>query len=626
MKVSQSKNEKTITVKTRPDYETMKKDWWNAQSNKDICAGLLTAATYLKDQGQYKFRKANMYASLYGNQSLFSWFGSSNSKLSQNKGLSIDRPTMNVVSSCVDTLVSRLAQSTVKPVFLTDDSDYEQRTLAKQLNGFMDGEIYQTKLESLITLCLRDAAVLGTGVLKVVEDTSNRVSLERKLMTEVYVDENDGAFGSPRQMYEMALVDRELLSSMFPKNKSIVNAAEQSFVDQGSSSVNTISDLVMVVEGWRLPSKDGDDDGMHAIACSDGLLFDEKWTSTKFPFKFLHYTPMMRGFWGQSLAEQLMGTQIEINRILVTISKSINLVGVPRIFVEDGSKIVKAHLNDMIGSIITYSGTPPIYSVAPCVPVEMYSQLERLVQYAYQQSGISALSASSVKPKGLSSGEALRAYDDIQTDRFASLQKRVNDFRVDVCYGILDKAIEIADRDGKYQTIFPNKDGVREIDLPKISEIKDNPFVIQSYDMSSLPKDPAGRLQHVIEMMQAGIISPQEGRRLISFPDISQIDKLENASEERIFKQLDLIVEKGEFEAPDQYTNLELAEKFVDQYFNLYQAAKLTDERLEMLSNYKIAVNALKMQMSQALGPQTQQPMPQGVPESRPVNPMLPQV
>jgi len=68
-------------------------------------------------------------------------------------------------------------------------------------------------------------------------------------------------------------------------------------------------------------------------------------------------------------------------------------------------------------------GTKPSYEVAPCVPQEMYAQLQRLIEYAYQQSGVSSLAAQGQKPAGLNSGEAIRNYDDIQSDRFAALAK-----------------------------------------------------------------------------------------------------------------------------------------------------------------------------------------------------------
>lgn len=615
----------TITVKTQPGAKNERAgSWWKANSKSELTEQLLGTAGFLKEQSQFRYRQAAIYSRLYGNMPLFGWVGSNMSRIANTQALPVDRPTMSVISSCVDTLVSRMTQSRPRPVFLTDNADYKQRNLAKQLNNFLAGEFYQMKAYELGALVLRDAAVLGTGVMKIFEDAEKRVCLERKLCTEILVDPNDSLYGDPRQMYEVKLVDRSVLAEAFPKYRSQIERAQQAYVDTSSETTKTISDQIMVVEGWHLASSPTAGDGRHAIACSEGVIYDEEYTKKKFPFVFIHYSPYMLGFWGQGLSEQLMGTQIEINKLLMTISQAINLVGVPRIFVEDGSKVVKAQLNNAIGSIVTYRGTKPQYEVAPCVPGELYGQLQRLIDYAYQQSGISSLAAASQKPMGLNSGAALREYDDLQTDRFATLAKRYDNMYVDLAYQVIDLAKDIAVRDGEYQTVYPNKNGTKQIDLPKADLIKD-PFVIQCYDVSSLPRDPAGRKQSVIEMMQAGLITPQEGRRLLDYTDIEQVDKLANASEERILQILDQIVDDAQYTPPDPFMDLNLAQQLVTQYYNLYESAKLDPEKSEMLRQFFTQVLALKAQAASAMAPQPGM-QPQAAPQAPQQSDMIPNV
>ena len=157
----------------------------------------------------------------------------------------------------------------------------------------------------------------------------------------------------------------------------------------------------------------------------------------------------------------------------------------------------------------------------------MYAERDKLIAYGYQQSGVSALQASSQKPQGLDSGEAIRTYDDISTDRFASLSRRYDNFFIDLTYQIIGLAKDIAIEQGEYSTVYPNKNGTKEIDLHKAALIEDN-FVVQCFTQISLPKDPAGRLAKVTEMVQkSGMITLQEGhRRLLDYPDLEQIEKL----------------------------------------------------------------------------------------------------
>lgn len=614
----------TVSVKTRSnpaDAGPIK--WWNQSSKSDRGAALVSTAAFLKEQLQFRYRQASIYSRLYANMPLFGMAGTSLNRLSQNNQLPLDRPTMNVVQSCVDTLVSRLTQSRPRPVFLTDNGDYKARNLAKQLNQFIMGEFYRSKAYDIGTQILRDAAVLGTGCVKVFEGQDNKVLLERVLFTELLVDPNDGLYGDPRQMYQLKLVDREVLVEMFPDKTNDIMRAEQAYPDTQGDSSKTASDQVMVIEGWHLPSGPDADDGRHTIACTNVTLLDEEYKKDKFPFVFIHYSQRLLGFFGQSLAEQLMGTQVEINKLLMTISRSINLVGVPRVFVEDGSKVVKAQLNNDVGSIVTYRGTKPVYEVAPCVPAEVYAQLQRLVDYAYQQSGISALSAASKKPAGLDSGAALREYDDLQSDRFATLSKRYDNVYVELAYQIIDLAKDIAERDGHYATVYPNKDGTREVNLPE-ADLLQNTYIIQCFDASSLPRDPAGRLQKIIEMIQSGMVTVQEGRRMLDFPDLEQQEKLANSGEERILYILDKIVEKGDYTPPDPFMDLGLAIQLSNQYYNLYMPTKLDSERAEMIRTFNSQAITLQ-QAAQPPMPMAASAAPMASPEPLPTSPMIPQ-
>lgn len=637
MKTTLIKPKTQITMKTtdKAAKPMAVQKWWQAKTQKETAQQLIDTTAYLKESQGYRQRQLALNARLYGNMSLFNFVGSNASKMTQGAELPLDRPTFNIVQATCDTLVSKITQSRPSPRFLTDNGQYKQRNLAKRLTNFVSGLFYQTNAYAKGTLVFRDSLVEGTGAIKVFATSDRKVGCERVFPGELFVDQMEGIYGEPRRLYQIKMIDREVLAEMFPKRKGDVADAEQAFLDNSAESSKTVSDLVIVVEAWSLPSSPGANDGKHVIACSGGMLLEEAYNKEKFPFIFLNYTPRLLGFWAQGLAEQLMGTQIEINSILFTISKSMKLVGVPRVFVEMGSKVVKAQLNNDIGSIVTYSGTKPEYTVAPCVPQELYAQLQRLIDYGFMQSGVSALQASAQKPAGLNSGEAIRSYDDISTDRFAATARRYDDFYVELAYGMIDVAKDIADEDGKYGTIYPGKNGITKIDLPKADLAQDN-FVIQCFNQSSLPRDPAGRLAKVTEMAQAGLITMREARRLLDYPDLDQIELLANAAEERIFKMLDDIVDEGEYLPPDPFTDLVLGEQFATQYINLYGQTDLPEDRMEMLRTWFQQIQALKQAamppapmpgaapMAPGAPPSAEGPAAQGVPSAPPVSPLIP--
>lgn len=632
MKISKAKpSSGKIKMKTKDTGSVSERgelaEWWLADEDH-IASELCNTAAYLKTNQTYRMRQLAVDVRLYCGLSIYNYAGSNVAKMDKTKTLPDDRPTFNLIEAVTDTITSRLTQAEPQPKFLTDGADYRQRHLAQQLNQFVLGEFYQVKAYEKAAKMLRDSCVMGTGLLKVYEGEDNKVAVDRVLPTDVFVDDNDCINGDPQTMYQLKLMDREKLLSQYHKKEKIIGSAPNSYPDNSPDSGRTISDQIMVVEGWKLPS--GDDPsapgyypGRHTIATVNGTILDDPWMKPKFPFVDLMYSDPFLGKWGQGIGTRLFGTQLTLNRILYTISRSITLVGVPKIFLDVRSKVPKASFNNEIGTIISgdFSYGMPKYEVAPCNAPEMYEERDRLIQYGFQQEGVSSMQATSQKPAGLNSGEAIRSFDDINTDRFAQLSKKYDNVFKDLAYHIVDVAMDIAKREGKYQTVYPNKDGTKEIDLPAMKFLKD-PFVIQCFSESALPRTPAGRIEKVTEQVQAGMLTLKEGRRLMRFPDLEQNEKLDNASEERIFKILDDIVEKGKWTEPDQFLDLELATTLTVQYINLYFAANLEQKKADMLEDFFTQIQTLKQAMMPAMAPQM--PTPTANPQATPTSPLVP--
>lgn len=604
-------------------------EWWKAKDDMQLVMELGGNSKYLRDNQTYRIRQLAVSIRLYCGLPVYNYAGATVSKMDKSKTLPDERPSFNLIESITDTLVSRVSQNEYQPKFLTDGADYRQRHLAMQLNSFILGEFYQTKAYDKATQVLRDAIVTGTGALKVYAGEDNKVCIDRVMTTDLYMDENDCINGEPQQLIQLKLVDRDKLiaeNASLKGAKAIISRAPMAYPDNSPDSARTTMDQVMVVEGWKLAS--GNDrkapgyiPGRHSIITAAGKILDEEYHKTKFPFVFMKYSDPFLGFWGQGVATRLFGTQVSINRIMYTIARAIQLVGVPRVFIEQSSKVVKAHNNNEIGVLITYSGTKPSYEIAPCNAPELYEERDRLIQYGFKQEGMSDMQATGTKPAGLDSGEAIRNADDINSDRFSQTSKKFENMHIDLAYLITETAMDIAEDTGSYQTVYPNKDGTKQIDLPKMDILK-NPFVIKCFSESSLPRTPAGRIATVTEQVQAGMLSLKEGRRLMNFPDLEENEKLDNASEERIFQILDKIVEDGKYTMPDTFLDLQLATTLVVQYINLYLAANLEEEKADMLRKFFTQIQALQQA---AMPPQmAPAPTPTANPMATPTSPLVP--
>lgn len=589
--------------------------WWVAENEGDLVSQVLSTTEYLKRTNQQRVKQASVFSRLLSGKPLYN-FLASNATLDNSNQLPIGRPTANVCYSCVDTLTSRITQENPKPIFLTDKGNYKERKLAKDGNAFIQGEFDRTKVYELAPLMFRDGLALGNGLLKVFPK-DKKVAVERTLETELLVDFNDGYYNNPRQLIQQKLVDRSVIMEMFPDKEDIISGAVHGNVDSTPRSTETISDQFIIVEGWHLPSGEDADDGRHVIVCSEGVILDEPWKRQRFPFINFSFNPNLVGFFGQGLIEILMPTQMEIYRLLIIESQSIELMGVPRVLIEELSKIIETSFNNRIGSIIKYRNTPPTFVNSDAgLGERVFQWIQWLIQNAYQMSGISQLAAAGVKPAGLNSGEAQREFMATQQDRFSALEKRYHNIFKDLSLLMFETAQDIAEDEGSYTSVHVTKNGSREIDLKDIKKLTDNPK-IQLYEESSLPKDPAGRQAKLSEMLAAGEISVQEFRRLSNFPDLEQDDQLANALEERILHALDEIVENGakkyEDIAPDSFIldPTDLATTKSVQYINLYSTLKLEEDKLQVLRDWFTQVQSLKQQ---AQPPPQQAPAPQQAP------------
>lgn len=569
--------------------------WWQAQNDRDLLQQFLSTVKYQENQDANRIKQASIYSRLYCGKPLYNYLAST-SKLDSSDQLPMGRPTANMVYSCTDALVSRLSQDKPLPIFLSEGADYRKRETTQEANRFIQGEIFRTKIHALVSTINRHACVTGTGLLKFYP-YNGKVNVETTLSTELSVDYNDAYYGNPMRLIQKKLVDRSVYMEMFPGKEEMIATAAHGNVDTSPRSAETTSDQFIIAEGWSRPSFDGAGDGRHVVACSRGIIDDSEYTRDKFPFVKHVYNPNMVGWFGQGLAEILYPSQMEIYRQLIIGSQNFELMGVPRVLVEEMSKILETSFNNRVGSIIKYRNQPPEFINAASNAPDWMPYVQFLIQNCNQISGVSAMSAAGTKPAGLDSGNAIREYDSIQDARFADLEQRIQDLYPEIAYQFIDGATEIYKETGKYSTIYPSKDGIEVVDFKAIKQLGKN-YMVQCFNQSSLPKDPAGRQAKISEMFAAQEINKEEFRRLSHFPDLEQSDQLAIALEERILSNLDDIVEEGEdgYEAPDPaiLDPTDMATRITVQYINKYSITNIEREKIDLLWTYFTQVQDLK--------------------------------
>lgn len=512
--------------------------------------------------------------------------------------------TMNVVQSATNTLVSKIAKNKVRPTFLTDDGDWGMQQQAKKLTKYTYGQFYKTRVYEETKKALRDACIFGDGFVKHWHDSQGNINVKRVFKPSLIVNQAEVMYAQePKTIYEVRVVDKGTLKEKYPDFKKEIDEASISDIPFFIDSFESNHQLAVVVEAYRVAHKTIDEEGKeilhpgkHFIGISTATFVYEDFKKEKIPYTRIQYVPNAVGYYGKGVAEIITGHQIELNRMLRRISRSMNIMSSPNILVDYMSEIIDTHFNNEVGTIIKYKGAPPAYNFPMGINPVAIDWFLTVYQKAFEEIGLSQLTAQSKKPSGLDSGKALREYNDIETERFAELAQAWEQFHLDIADAIIEHSKQIADEGGDVVVLSPDKYGAQKIDFKKI-KLKNSEYVMQVYPTSMLPKTPAGRLAYVQEMLAAGLLEPQEGLSLLEFPDVSEITENKNAGTDDIKWTVYTIIEDGIYNPPEPYQNLDYGIQYMNSTYLRMKSRGLPVERLDLLQKWINDALSLKEQM-----------------------------
>lgn len=605
--------------------------WWQHEDEADAARLAVTAAKRVQDTNAPRKQMNLICARLYSNYDMVS-FGvreySRSSFAVSVPGTLGNRISYNLISSCIDTLGAKVLKNKPRPSFQTSGTGgWKMQQKARKLNKFVQGLFYETKVYEQRKDIVFDAYTFGTGLMHVYLDGKGKVCVERTFPDEIYVDDADAVNGDPQQMFRVKMVDRSVALARFgdtpARRDAIMNAKMP-----GSVESQGLGDMVALWEAWHLPM--GTSKGRHIVAIesleggtqSGFSLVDEPWDFDFFPFVVRRFKKRTRGFWGQGIAEVLMQVQIELNRLLRSVSEQLRRKGKGRIFYPHGS-INPDLLDNSIAPAIPYKGgVPPTVDNGAAVAAEEFQQIDRMKQNGYQMIGISELSAAAKKPSGLDAAVALREYNDIETERFSLEMQADEQFFLDFTEIALDL---IRKTGGKgYKVRLPNKQFAIDVDWSEI-DLKRDDYCIQMFPVSSLPSTPAARLQRVQELEQGGYIDKATAKRLLDFPDVDAELALGNAAMDDADAMISSILDEPTPKMPtlDAFSNLELvlSRGLAHLLYAKHHGAE--EERLKMLRDLLTQATAM---LNKAKTPPPPPPAPAGPPPMPPPGPGGPMV
>lgn len=560
----------------------IKAKWWS-QSKDEMHVHVKGVVDQIREHQKYQYANYVRFARIYTNQPMVGLSGADFLRMDHNAG----SMSWNVIKACVDTVSSKIGKNKPRPLYLVDDGDLLLQRKAQNLTNFMqaqfmtmgtgqgdDKSLYGVGRQGFV-----DGSVWGLGPTKFYKE-NGKVYAERTLPHEIVVDDIEGLYRQPRQLHQTKIVSREVLCDLFPRHADKIVAASSAL--KGGQHSRSAADVIDVTESWHLRSGQEAADGKRAITIENATLFVEDYPKDYFPFLFQRWNNALLGFIGTGICEELIGIQIEINKILRTIAKAQHLVAVPQVWLELMSKQATKKLNNEIGGVRYYTGRPPVFATPPAMSSEIYQHLENLYQKAFELVGISQLSAQSKKPAGLDSGKALREFQDIESERFALAQMRYEDFFMDAADIIKDMNRDLA-KEGKDPIVqCRTGEGIERLTWSDV-DIPDDRCAPRPYPTSFLPQTPAGKFQSVQELVQGGFFDQNEALELLDFPDIKAKTREKLAPREANRTIIERALFKGEYTVPEPYMDLDGLKPLAQTYYLRATIGGVPEERLEVL-------------------------------------------
>lgn len=554
----------------------------------------------------------------------------------------------NVCRSAVDTLQTKIAKHRPLPQVLTQRGNWKSQKRARKMGQFLEGEFYRQRIfEKHAPMIVRDALIFGRGALKVWSE-GRRIKVERAHPWELFADEWDARYGSPRNLYHCRSVDKGVLLETFARTESggwkkgiresIESAGRFDLDDSWESNGGCTVDRVDIIEAWHLcdrpeeheqaedieePSDDEEEapqgraraqgdqpkkhkcTGRHVVVTTSGTLIDEPWEYDYFPYVVLHYSDAVVGVWGHGLIEQLEGYQYSINTASERLEDLYHLSGV-HISVPDTAKIHDQQIRNGISITRHAAGGKLEVQQLDLVNEHLRARPRELTEDALNDAGLSQMSVQSEKPAGINSGIGLQTLDDIETERFMIFGRAYETWNVELGRRFIDCAKQIADAYGDHAVSVPMKGGLLKL---RWTDVYVDGVELRSFPTSLLPQQPAARMEKLLMLWERQAIDRDAFFRHMDAPDLqAEIDEAISAKlivDEMIDKMLEAEEEEGAaaYIAPTAYQPFEWAAARAQAKLNRAMLDGCPEFNLELVRQYIQHCQAEQQKLTPAAPP-----------------------
>lgn len=490
------------------------------------------------------------------------------------------RTHFNMVQAACDTAHSLIASNPPVPTYLGSGLDWDVSRVAEKRT-----EVLQTQFtdltRGLLAQWFLDGAITGCGYLQGFLNEDGLPELGRVHPLEMLIEHTDGLNRHPRSTHRVRYVSKEDLKTAHPDKAHLIDLAPVPTVEPAIESIflDKLTDktrIVEVVESFHLRSgkrgKDGNKvaDGRHTVCIANSTLVDEDFGGDEHPYIVFRYRERSVGFWGAGIAESARDPQNRVNDLIARVARGQDLASTLIILNPNGEGAVQPEeMTNELGLVLNYEAQngPPQLLKWDGTLADLQQQIDLEFQRFLVTEGLAESQVvGEGAGRGLASGVAQRAADDIKSRRLIQHIERFQNACLDVAKLIErlnDQAAQAAEADDrtyevKGKALRGQQTFLRTSEWAQLA-IQEGQANLSMMPMSALPTTPAGKYAAVMDWLQAGFVDSQYAKKLLNFPDLQGFTELDLADLEYCQWQLQRIVDGEVGVLPEPRQNLTLA-------------------------------------------------------------------
>ena len=454
----------------------------------------------------------------------------------------------NVIGQVMEVASTKLTENRPDAQILTDGEIDKTQRRAKQLGGWVSAAARDIGLHQTVEAAWDEAMAVGTGAFRVF-DEHGRPTSEIAYCEDLHVAPQEAKHNAVRTLYYERTMDRAQVAALFPDHRAAIEAVPVANGDHDDlaegARVREWTDLVTVVEAWRLaavPTTPGAEPdprtvGRHVIALRDVTLLDEPYDDTSLPFFFLRWRPRRRSFWGIGIPELLETQQALMNLHGSTAEETLQTLP-PSLWMDQADGGTAQQMDDVPGRVYTTPGgkAPTLIAPTPGLLAAFTAREAEYRERMFSSMGVSQMEAGAGKPAGLNSGKAQLVHQDIKSKRLLLQARQVEDaytWAFERLIMVADAIVEAAGEAADDALTYLAGEGSDLMPTPYTDvRISDMMFRARVFPISRLPDSPAGRLEFISELLQLGIVHPQDAMGLLAIPDVEGFRATQDATRE----------------------------------------------------------------------------------------------